>query len=145
MEGQCSKTTVPNGDLPSLRTFRIVGMTWSRVMVRSVRNGKERWMGKEKGDQGKTGEILVTSVTPLVKIGRQGLIATDDCSWPHSLHKEHGMNTMHSMYEAKHQVVGIWRRHPILLVSPSPKASYILTFSTFWTVLCLFQNKWNDH
>ena len=42
MEGQCSKTTVPNGDLPSLRTFRIVGMTWSRVMVRSVRNGKER-------------------------------------------------------------------------------------------------------
>ena len=37
-------------------------------------------MGKEKGDQGKTGEILVTSVTPLVKIGRQGLIATDDCS-----------------------------------------------------------------
>lgn len=37
-------------------------------------------MGKEKGDQGKPGETLVTSVSPRVKIGRQGLIATDDCS-----------------------------------------------------------------
>ena len=125
-------------------------MVWGdgKVCWNGEGRGKGEWgWGSEEG----SAVSVVTNAKWLspsaVEMGGEGLIVTADHRRPqsHSLHKELKVNTMNSVYEARKPNGHIWRWHSLLSVPSSQWPFMSWPFRAFWTVLCLFQNKWNAH